>query len=204
MIARRTVLAQALKLGSAGLLAACQYQVRPSDLSFDGPTPLPPVVNPKVGGATISPATAIADGVAATPELTTLSAAIHSAGLASRLRGIGWFTLFAPTNAAFDKLPPDTRAALLGDDDALRRVLRYHLAWGRLTATTLLQQTSTFGGTAPLPTLARQDLTIHEQDDRLVLAGAGGGSATLVVPDVYQSNGVINVIDAVLMPAGPA
>lgn len=187
-------------LGAGGILGACQYQPIPSEISFDGPTPIPPVTNPTVSGATISPATTITDGVAQAPTLTTLSAALHNAGLAGQLRGMGWFTLFAPTNEAFAKLDKPTLDALLNNSGALRRVLRYHLAWGRLTATALLQQVGTFGGVAPLPTLAGQDLTIHQKETHLVLVGAGGGRAVLTVPDVYQSNGVINVVDEILLP----
>jgi uncharacterized surface protein with fasciclin (FAS1) repeats len=133
---------------------------------------------------------------------TTLVAAVKAAGLVDTLEGKGPFTVFAPTNEAFDKLPAGTVDTLLKPENKakLTAILTYHVVPGKLTAAKLMRKIKAGGGKAMLKTVNGEDLTASMDGDSIMLTDAKGGTAKVTIPNVMQSNGVIHVIDAVLMP----
>ena len=136
-------------------------------------------------------------------DFSTLVAAVQAAGLVDTLNGGGPFTVFAPTDAAFGKVPAATREALLapaGKAD-LAKILTYHVVAGRVDAATLTQQIRDGGGSATLTTVEGGTLTARAgADGSVTLTDENGGSATVVQADVAASNGVIHAIDTVVMP----
>lgn len=158
--------------------------------------------NPIVGGAAMSPSKDIIDNAVNSKDHTTLVAAIKAAGLVETLKGPGPFTVFAPTNLAFKKLPAGTVDTLLKPENKaqLTKVLTYHVVQGKLTAADLIAQAKTSGGKATLTTVEGQPLTAWVQGPNVWLQDAKGGKAKVTIADVNQSNGVIHVIDTVLMP----
>ena len=158
--------------------------------------------NPMEGGAPVYPYKNIVENAASSKDHTTLVAAVKAAGLEHTLEGPGPFTVFAPTNEAFEKLPPGTVAGLLRPENkaALVKVLTYHVVAGKLTEARLRSAIKAGGGIATLTTLAGEPLTASLYDDKIVLTDAQGGTANIVVGNVIQSNGLIDVIDAGLMP----
>ncbi|HEY1934606.1 MAG TPA: fasciclin domain-containing protein [Acetobacteraceae bacterium] len=155
-----------------------------------------------VGGAAMYPARNIIQNAVNSKDHTTLVAAVKAAGLVQTLQGPGPFTVFAPTNEAFDKLPPGTVTNLLKPENKpmLASVLTYHVVAGRYTEVDLMQMVKAGGGTAMLKTVEGEPLTITWGEGRLWVKGEGGGVASITVPDVMQSNGVIQVVSAVLLP----
>lgn len=155
-----------------------------------------------VGGAQMSPSKTIVANAAASKDHTTLVAAVKAADLVDTLSGAGPFTVFAPTNAAFAKLPDGAVDGLLKPENkgALTGVLTYHVVPGRMTAQDLLAKVRAGGGKAALTTAQGEALTVSQQGSDLLVWDAKGGSAKVTVADVGQSNGVIHVIDKVLMP----
>ncbi len=155
-----------------------------------------------VGGAPMYPSRTIVENAVNSRDHTTLVAAVKAAGLVETLSGPGPFTVFAPTNAAFEKLPAATlQAAMRPENRALlQSVLTYHVVPGRLTAADLMQRIRSGGGTARLTTAQGGTLTARMMGDRIMLVDAKGGTAHVVQGDVMQSNGVIHVTDAVSMP----
>lgn len=155
-----------------------------------------------VGGAAMYPSKDIVSNAINSQDHTTLVAAVKAAGLVETLQGKGPFTVFAPTNAAFDKLPAGTVENLLKEESkpALTGVLTYHVVPGRLDSKALMQQIKNGNGTYELTTVAGGKLWIMQQDNSLVLKDEKGNTATITIKDVHQSNGVIHVIDSVLMP----
>ena len=159
-----------------------------------------------VGAA--SPATAgmskpnIVAAAAASKDHTTLVAAVKAAGLVDTLSGPGPFTVFAPTNEAFAKLPKGTVETLLEptNKDKLRSILTYHVVPGRVTAAKLVQAIKAGGGKAVLKTVEGQSLTARLAGGGVVITDAKGGSAKVVKADLVESNGVIHVTDAVSIP----
>lgn len=133
---------------------------------------------------------------------TTLVAAVKAAGLVDTLEGPGPFTVFAPTNEAFDKLPAGTVDTLLKPEnkDMLVKVLTYHVVSGKVTAKDLKKQIKMGGGKAVLKTVQGGSLTATMQGGKIILTDEKGGTSTVTIADVYQSNGVIHVVDTVLMP----
>jgi uncharacterized surface protein with fasciclin (FAS1) repeats len=158
--------------------------------------------NPLEGGAPVYPYHNIIENAAASKDYTTLVAAVKAAGLEQTLEGPGPFTVFAPTNEAFDKLPPGTVESLLRPENraTLVKLLTYHVVAGKLTEARLRSAIKAGGGEATLTTLAGEPLTASLYDDKIVLTDAQGGTAHIVVGNVIQSNGLIDVIDAGLMP----
>jgi uncharacterized surface protein with fasciclin (FAS1) repeats len=154
-----------------------------------------------VGGAAMYPSKNIIENAVNSKDHTTLVAAVKAAGLVETLQGKGPFTVFAPTNAAFAKLPAGTVDMLLQPEhkEMLGKVLTYHVVAGRLDAKALMAQVRKSGGTAELTTVAGDRLWVMWQDRTLVLKDGTGVIATITTPDVYQSNGVIHVIDTVVM-----
>ena len=158
--------------------------------------------NPTVGGAAMSDAKDIIDNAVNSKDHTTLVAAVKAAGLVETLKGPGPFTVFAPTNVAFAALPQGTVETLLkpGNKAVLTRVLTYHLVPGRLSASDIHKQIKAGGGVATIRTVQGEILTLAAEGDDLTVTDEQGGTAKVTIPDVYQKNGVIMVIDAVLMP----
>jgi uncharacterized surface protein with fasciclin (FAS1) repeats len=155
-----------------------------------------------VGGAAMYPSKTIVENAVNSKDHTTLVAAVKAAGLVDTLNGPGPFTVFAPTNAAFAKLPAGTVDTLLKPEnhDMLVKVLTYHVVPGRVTAADLRSMISQGGGKAELKTVEGETLTAKMMGKHLVLVDAKGGVATVTQPDVMQSNGVIHVTDTVSMP----
>lgn len=159
--------------------------------------------NPMVGGAAMNAGDTIVANASAAPNLTTLVAAVKAAGLVETLQSAGPFTVFAPTNDAFDKLPAGTVESLLKPEmkDALTGVLTYHVVAGNVDAAALLQQIEAGGGKAMLTTVQGATLTATTSGmGDVTLTDAKGGTAKVTTADVRQSNGIVHVIDTVLMP----
>jgi uncharacterized surface protein with fasciclin (FAS1) repeats len=135
-------------------------------------------------------------------EHQTLVAALKAAGLVDTLSGRGPFTVFAPTDAAFGKLPAGTVETLLkpANRDKLRSVLTYHVVPGKVTSSQLLEAIREGGGRATLKTVQGGTLTASLSGGMVVITDAGGGTAIVTKPDLVQSNGVIHVTDAVSLP----
>jgi uncharacterized surface protein with fasciclin (FAS1) repeats len=144
----------------------------------------------------------IVDGAVASADHGTLVAAVKAAGLVDTLQGDGPFTVFAPTDAAFAKLPAGTVDTLLRPENKadLTRVLTYHVVAGEVGSADLVEKIRAAGGSATLRTVAGADLTAKLDAGKVVLVDEKGGSATVTVADLDQSNGVIHVIDAVVLP----
>jgi uncharacterized surface protein with fasciclin (FAS1) repeats len=160
--------------------------------------------NPMVGGMAMSRAKDIVDNAVNSPDHTTLVAAVKAAGLVDALKARGPFTVFAPTNAAFALLPAGTVDNLLKPENKtmLTSVLTYHVVAGRYDAKALMDLIRQGHGTGTLKTLNGATLWVMMNGDRNIVVKDGKGSvADISVYDVYQSNGVILVVDKVLMPA---
>ena len=158
--------------------------------------------NPMVGGAAMYPTKTIVDNAVNSKDHTTLVAAVKAAGLVDTLSGPGPFTVFAPTNAAFDKLPAGTVDTLVKPEnkDTLTKILTYHVVAGKMTSKDIAKQIKMGKGTATLTTVQGEPLTAMMKGGKLVLTDAKGGMSTVTIKDVMQSNGVIHVVDTVLMP----
>lgn len=133
---------------------------------------------------------------------TTLVAAVKAAGLVETLSSPGPFTVFAPTNMAFDKLPKGTVDMLVKPENKamLTGILTYHVVSGNMSAADLMKAIKDGGGKAMLKTAAGGDLTAMQKGKKIILTDAKGNKAMVTIADVFQSNGVIHVIDTVLMP----
>jgi uncharacterized surface protein with fasciclin (FAS1) repeats len=133
---------------------------------------------------------------------TTLVAAVKAGGLVETLEGSGPFTVFAPTNAAFAALPSGTVETLLKPENkgTLDKILTYHVVPGRLDSMMLDQQIAARGGKVVLKTVQGEPLTVQGSGKNLMVTDEKGGSARITIADVYQSNGVIQVVDKVLIP----
>jgi uncharacterized surface protein with fasciclin (FAS1) repeats len=156
-----------------------------------------------VGGAPMYPSKNIIQNAVNSKDHTTLVAAVKAAGLVDTLSGPGPFTVFAPTNAAFTKLPAGTVDTLLKPENkaTLTKVLTYHVVPGRMTAVALMKAVKDGEGEAHLKTVAGEDLIIKQAaPGKLTVTDVKGDVAMVTIPDVLQSNGVIHVIDTVLLP----
>ncbi len=156
-----------------------------------------------VGGAPMYPSKNIIQNAVNSKDHTTLVAAVKAAGLVDTLSGPGPFTVFAPTNAAFAKLPVGTVDGLLKPEakETLTKVLTYHVVPGRMTATNLMKAVKDGEGQAKLKTVAGEWLTVKQAGPgKLTITDAKGDVAMVTIADVLQSNGVIHVIDTVLLP----
>jgi uncharacterized surface protein with fasciclin (FAS1) repeats len=158
--------------------------------------------NPVVGGQPMYPTKDIIDNAVNSADHTTLVAAVKAAGLVDTLKGAGPFTVFAPTNEAFAKLPAGTVENLLKPEnkDTLTKILTYHVVAGRLSATDLRKQIKAGNGQAELKTVSGGTLTVMMQGKNIVLKDEKGGMSTITIPNVFQSNGVIHVVDMVVLP----
>ena len=155
-----------------------------------------------VGGAAMYPSKDIVDNAVNSKDHTTLVAAVKAAGLVDTLKGAGPFTVFAPTDAAFAKLPKGTVETLLKpeNNEKLKTILTYHVVAGRMDSAALLEKAKMNGGTLELATVSGDTLWVVLQKGKLWLRDEKGANAGITIPDVYQSNGVIHVINAVVMP----
>ncbi len=159
--------------------------------------------NPMVGGAPMYRTKNIVENAVNSADHTTLVAAVKAAGLVETLQGKGPFTVFAPTNAAFDKLPAGTVETLTRPENkaTLTSILTYHVVAGKYDAKKLMQLVRKGGGQATLRTVSGGTLTARMNGmNGVSLTDEKGGTANVTTADVYQSNGVIHVIDTVLMP----
>jgi uncharacterized surface protein with fasciclin (FAS1) repeats len=157
---------------------------------------------PMVGGAAMLPSKTIVENASAASNLTTLVAAVKAAGLVDTLSGPGPFTVFAPTNDAFAKLPAGTVDTLVKPKSKaqLTKILTYHVVPGDMSAANLMEAIKAGGGKAELTTVQGEKLTATMSGGNVILTDAKGGTATVTQADVKQSNGVVHVIDSVLMP----
>jgi uncharacterized surface protein with fasciclin (FAS1) repeats len=156
----------------------------------------------QVGGAAMYPSKNIVENAVNSKDHTTLVAAVKAAGLVETLEGAGPFTVFAPTNAAFDMLPNGTVETLLKPENKakLTGILTYHVVSGRLGSKELMDMIKAGNGEAELNTVAGGKLWIMMKGKKLVIKDENGGMATVTIKDVFQSNGTIHVIDRVLLP----
>ncbi len=161
-----------------------------------------PSDNPMVGGAAMDTNRDIVDNASASADHTTLVAAVQAAGLVDTLKGSGPFTVFAPTNAAFEKLPAGTVDTLLLPEskDDLSGVLTYHVVPGNVDAAALTRQIQAGGGSATLTTVQGGTLTARADGGAVTITDAKGNVSNVTTADVRQSNGIVHVIDTVLMP----
>lgn len=156
-----------------------------------------------VGGAPMLPSKDIIDNAVNSKDHTTLVAAVKAAGLVDTLKGPGPFTVFAPTNAAFAALPAGTVDTLLKPENkaTLTKILTYHVVAGKLSAAQIAANAKAHGGKATLTTVEGEPITIMKgPSGGWWIQDAKGGKAKITIADVNQSNGVIHVIDSVLMP----
>ena len=158
--------------------------------------------DPMVGGAAMYPSKTIVQNALNSKDHTTLVAAVKAAGLVDTLQGAGPFTVFAPTNAAFDALPKGTVETLLKPENkqALVKILTYHVVPGKLDSRALSKEIMAGGGVATLKTVEGETLTIRGSGKALTVTDEKGDTAAVTIANVYQSNGVIMVVDKVLLP----
>ncbi|MCA3700879.1 fasciclin domain-containing protein [Brevundimonas sp.] len=180
--------ASAALLGLAACNSGAETQAPAADATAEAPA------------ATTGTVVAVAQG---NPDFTTLVSAVQAAGLVDTLNGAGPFTVFAPTNAAFEKIPAATRESLMapaGKED-LTGILTYHVVAGNVSAAALAEQITAGGGSATLTTVQGGTLTARaEADGSITLTDAAGNTSRVVQADVAASNGVIHAIDTVVMP----
>jgi uncharacterized surface protein with fasciclin (FAS1) repeats len=157
---------------------------------------------PMVGGAAMYPSKTIVQNASAAANLTTLVAAVKAAGLVDTLSGPGPFTVFAPTDDAFAKLPAGTVETLVKPENkaTLTKILTYHVVAGRYSAKHIIKLIERGHGSATLTTVEGEPLTASLEGSSVILTDAKGGKSTVTTADVFQSNGVVHVIDTVLMP----
>jgi uncharacterized surface protein with fasciclin (FAS1) repeats len=181
-IAKTLMFAAALAAGSTAGFAAAQ--------------------NPMVGGAAMYPTKTIVENAVNSKDHTTLVAAVKAAGLVETLSGPGPFTVFAPTNAAFAKLPAGTVDTLLKPEnkDQLTAVLTYHVVPGRITAADIAANAKAHMGKATYTTVQGGTLTFAKGSKGWTVTDAKGDVANITIANVMQSNGIIHVIDTVLLP----
>lgn len=156
----------------------------------------------EVGGAQMYPSKNIIENAVNSKDHTTLVAAVKAAGLVETLQGEGPFTVFAPTNEAFDKLPAGTVATLLKPENKamLSGILTYHVVAGKFDAAAVVKMIKDGNGKAEIKTVNGAILTATTNGKKVMLTDAKGGVATVTIANVFQSNGVIHVIDHVLLP----
>ncbi len=155
-----------------------------------------------VGGAAMYPTKNIIENAVNSKDHKTLVAAVKAAGLVETLESAGPFTVFAPTDEAFNKLPAGTVDNLVKSENkaTLTKILTYHVVSGRLSAAELWKQVKAGNGKAELKTVQGGTLTVMAEGKKLYLVDEKGGKSWITISDVFQSNGVIHVVNAVLMP----
>jgi uncharacterized surface protein with fasciclin (FAS1) repeats len=175
-------------------LAAAGLAILASSAAYAG--------NPMVGGAAMYSTKNIVENAVNSKDHTTLVAAVKAAGLVETLSGPGPFTVFAPTNAAFGKLPAGTVETLVKPENkaTLTEILTYHVVPGRYTAADIAALAGRNGGTATLTTVEGENLRFTKSGKGWMVVDAKGGRSNITIANVLQSNGVIHVVDSVLMP----
>jgi uncharacterized surface protein with fasciclin (FAS1) repeats len=160
------------------------------------------LANPMVGGAPMYPTRNIVQNAVNSKDHTTLVAVVKAAGLVDTLSGKGPFTVFAPTNEAFARLPAGTVETLVKPENkaTLTKILTYHVVPGRITAQQIAAMARKHGGTAALKTVEGESLIFRKNGGAWWVIDAKGDKARITISNVMQSNGVIHVIDTVLMP----
>ena len=155
-----------------------------------------------VGGAPMYPTKNIVENAVNSKDHTTLVAAVKAAGLVDTLMTPGPFTVFAPTNAAFKKLPAGTVETLVKPENkaTLTKILTYHVVSGKLSAADLEKMVKDGGGQASLKTVEGENLTVTAKGRKLFVTDAKGDVASITIADVFQSNGVIHVVNTVMQP----
>ena len=187
----------------ASLLAVAAADARaPQATPAPAPAQTTVLPNPTVGGAVMDPARPIAVNAAAAPNLSTLVTAVKAADLVATLSGPGPFTVFAPDNDAFSRLDPSTMTTLMKPTSkaALTKVLTYHVVPGAFTLADLKAKTTAGGGTATLATVEGEPLSLTEAGGAYILTDTNGNKSYITTPDVRQSNGVVHVVNGVLIP----
>jgi uncharacterized surface protein with fasciclin (FAS1) repeats len=182
------------------LLAACAAIAL---LTAPAISPVAAETTVQVGGAPMYPSKNIIQNAVNSKDHTTLVAAVKAAGLVDTLSGAGPFTVFAPTNSAFGKLPAGTVDTLVKPENkaTLTKILTYHVVAGRMTAASLMKAVKDGGGMAMLTTVEGDKLIVKQAGPgKLSITDAKGDVATVTIADVLQSNGVIHVVDTVLLP----
>ena len=159
--------------------------------------------DPDVGGAAMFPTKTIVENAVNSPIHTTLVAAVKAGGLVDTLNSAGPFSVFAPTNDAFAKLPAGTVETLIKPENkaTLDKILTYHVVAGKISSKDLAKMIKKGHGKATLKTVQGEDLVASMSGKNIILTDAKGGTATITTADVFQSNGVIHVIDSVLLPS---
>jgi uncharacterized surface protein with fasciclin (FAS1) repeats len=159
--------------------------------------------NPMVGGAAMYKNKNIVENAVNSKDHTTLVAAVKAAGLVETLQGNGPFTVFAPTNAAFDMLPAGTVDTLVKPENkaTLTKILTYHVVAGNMDSKKIMKAIKKGNGKAMFKTVAGGTLTASMDGNALVLTDEKGGTSRVTIANVKQSNGVIHVVDTVLMPS---
>jgi len=182
--------------------AATTAAVDPAPMTEPAPMTDAPAAEPAASATGMSADRDIVDNAAASPDFSTLVAAVTAAGLVDTLKGAGPFTVFAPTNAAFSALPAGTVDTLLKPESKadLTKILTYHVVAGKVDAATLVGLITAGGGTAVVTTVEGGTLTASAANGGVTLTDAKGNVANVTTTDLNQSNGVIHVVDKVLMP----
>ncbi len=188
-----------IALGVSVLLGACAGGM---GMKNDGMAMSGGMSNPMVGGAAMYANKDIVDNAVNSKDHTTLVAAVKAAGLVDTLKSPGPFTVFAPTNDAFAALPAGTVDTLLKPENkaTLTKVLTYHVVPGRMDGPALMSAIQAGGGKAVLKTASGGTLTATMSGSNVMVTDAKGGTATVTIANVYQSNGVIHVVNKVLLP----
>ena len=192
-MSKRIALLSAAAFGALALTAAVVAPVSAQDKMTKSESGEKTVM---VGGAAMFPSKNIVQNAVNSKDHTTLVAAVKAAGLVDTLESKGPFTVFAPTNAAFGKLPEGTVDTLVKPENkaTLTKILTYHVVAGKLEASDLTDGKK-------LKTVQGEELTVKRSGDTVMIVDSKGGSSTVTIPNVNQSNGVIHVVDTVLMPS---
>ncbi|GGA39434.1 fasciclin domain-containing protein [Sphingomonas psychrolutea] len=205
MISKSTLYLTAAIAGAVSIAATATAQTAAPTTS--APTTAAPAApaaaaNPMVGGVAMDATQPIAVNAAAAPNLSTLVTAIKAAGLATTLSGPGPFTVFAPTNDAFTRLAPGTVENLLKPENkaTLAKVLTYHVVPGTITFADLQARAKTSGGKVVLTTVEGEPLTLDVSATAVELTDVNGNKSFIETPDVKQSNGVVHVVNGVVLP----
>ena len=190
---------------SQEILTTLRFNARLATIAFTAAmaaAAMPAMAQVMVGGAPMLASKDIIDNAVNSKDHTTLVAAVKAAGLVETLKGPGPFTVFAPTNAAFAALPAGTVDTLLKPESkpTLTKVLTYHVVAGKYDAAALSKMIADGKGMASLKTVAGGTLTAKASGNAVMVTDEKGGTATVTIADVYQSNGVIHVVDKVLLP----
>lgn len=197
-----TIAAKASLAVLTGALALAACATTSKDGEKSPPATANPAANPKVGGAVMEPTRTIVENASAAPNLTTLVSAVKAADLVGTLSGPGPYTVFAPTNEAFGRLAPGTVDTLLKPENkpSLVKVLTYHVLSGTMTTDQIKAQIAAGGGTTTLTTAEGDPLTATLTNDIITLSDVNGNKSYVQTGDVRQSNGIVHVVNGVLIP----